>query len=128
MMQTQDAAYFLIEKIRQQEVECAADKLLMKYQFDLTVESLKPINLIKGVFGSDDAKNSILDSAIGLTTGYLVKKTIVRSSGNPLLNILGTIVGMGITKMVTQHPDGIKSIGGKLLNHFFNKEKSSENS
>lgn len=126
-MQNPDATYLLIERIKQQEIECAAEKLLLKYQFQLTAESLKPINLIKSVLGSPDTKTSLANSAIGLGAGYLIKKTIVRSSGNPLLKLLGTIVGMGISKIVAQHPDGIKNLGGKLLTGIFRKEDTESN-
>ena len=56
----------------------AGELALLKEQFYCTYESLKPINLIKNTIHelteSPDIKTNLLNSAIGLTTGFLSKK------------------------------------------------------
>jgi len=123
-MQKQDAIYLLGEQIRLKEIERDTQGVLLKNQLKLTIESLKPINLIKGAFTSPEMKNSLVDSAIGMTSGYIAKKAVVRSSKNPFLKLIGTIVGMGVASIVTRHPDGIKSIGEKILGSVLKKEEN----
>lgn len=120
-MKAQDPSALLKEKILLLEAECVLQNGLLKDQFKLTVESLKPMNVIKDMFVSA-IKNNVVDSAIGMTSGYLAKKTIVRSSSNPFIKILGSMVGIGVANFMAKHPDGIKNIGAKLLNSFFKKE------
>ena len=97
-----------------------ADELkLLKEQFYLTYESLKPINIIKStvheVTSSPDIKNSLLNNIIGLTTGFLSKKVIIGTTNNPIKKILGTLFQFAIANIVSKHSDTIKSAGGNLL-------------
>jgi hypothetical protein len=121
-MEKLDAHLILKEQIRIKETEQELNYLLLKDQFSETLETLKPINLIKEAIHSDETKNSLLDTALGMTSGFLAKKTIVRSSRNPLLKLLGTLVGIGVTKYVAKHPEGIKSMGGKLIGALFKRD------
>lgn len=115
------AAILLLENKQQEEGK------LLKQQFRLTYESLKPVNLIKNAFKevtqSPDLKGKILETSLGLAAGYLSKGLLVRGSGNPFKKILGTVLQMGITNIVTKHPEFIKSAGAKIINKFFNKPK-----
>ena len=123
-MQKSDAIFLLNERIKQKEIECAAERILLKDQFKNTVEGLKPINLIKDMLNSSEVKNNLLNTTIGLTSGFIVKKAIVRSSENSMLKILGTIIGGGVANLVAKHPDEIKSIGGSILNNIITKVKT----
>jgi hypothetical protein len=125
-MKNRDASFLLNEKIQQKEIQLAAETILIKYQLRLTMESLKPLNLIKEVFTSSEMKNNVVDSAIGMTSGYLVKKAFVRSSKNPLLKLLGTIAGMGVASLVKKNPGAIKSIGGKVWSAVFKKTEDND--
>ena len=49
--------------------------ILMKEQFKLTIESLKPLHLLKETLASPSVKDNIIDSAIGMTSGYIIKKS-----------------------------------------------------
>lgn len=122
-MQKRDAIQMLKELILRQEASCLVESILLKEQFRIVVESLKPVNLIKNVFASTDLKNSVVDNAIGMTSGYVVRKAIVRTSKNLFLKLLGTIVGIGVSKVVSKNPAGIKSVGKNILNALFNKEE-----
>ena len=68
------------------EVEQAIQGQLLKEQFYLTCESLKPVNLIKSTLKdivlSPNLIDRILGNAIGLATGYLSKKIFIGTSGN----------------------------------------------
>lgn len=99
---------------------------LLKQQFRLTYESLKPINLIKNAFKeatqSSNIKSNIVDVSLGLVSGYLSKGLLVRGSHNPLKKVLGAVLQMGVTNFVTKKSEIIKSTGASLLKKIFNKQ------
>lgn len=71
----------LNEAISLLENKQAHELKLLKEQFQVAYESLKPINIIKSTFrevtSSPEIKNNIVNNAIGLTTGYLSRKVLV---------------------------------------------------
>lgn len=46
----------------------------------------------------------------------------IGSSGNMFKKILGTILQFGVTNIVAQHTDTIKSIGQFIYQHFLKRE------
>ena len=96
-----------------------ADELVqLKDQYHYTLESLKPLNLIKKAFGvvatSPEIKGNILSNILGMTTGYLTKKVLLGGTHNPIKRILGTLLQLVITNVVTKRSD--KSIEENLHN------------
>ena len=108
----------------------AQELKLLKEQFHLTYESLKPINLIKSTFHevaiSPDIKNNIVNNVIGLTTGYLSKKVLMGTSHNPIKRLLGTLLQFAIANVVSKHSDKIKSTGENILLHILKYRKEKE--
>ena len=102
---------------------------LLKEQFHVTYESLKPINIIKStlsdVASSPDIRNNLLNNVIGLTTGYLSKKVLMGSSRNPIKILLGTLFQFAIAKIVSKHTEGIKSTGENILLNILSFKKKS---
>ena len=111
------------------EAEQTAKGILLKEQFQLTFESLKPINILKNtlkeVSSSPLLIDNILGSVVGLATGYLSKKIVVGASGNIFRNILGSMLQFGVTNVVSRHPEGIKSIGQSIFQLLFRKKEDS---
>src|SRR6187431_1877008 len=97
----------------------------IKDQFHLAYESLKPINLIKNVVhevsASPEIKNDLVSNVIGFGTGFISKKLLLDKSQNPVKRVLGTALQFAVANLVAKHSDTIKSIGGGLVRHFFNK-------
>lgn len=97
------------------EIKQAISKQLLKDQFLLTYENLKPVNILKNTLKDISTSpyliDNILGAAMGLSTGYLSKKIIVGASGNIIRKVLGSVLQFGVTNLVAQHPDAIKSIG-----------------
>lgn len=112
------------------EIKRADEFLLLKEQFHITYESLKPINLIKSTFHevaeSSEIKNNIVSNVIGFTTGYLSKKVLVGVSRNPVKNLFGTLLQFAITNMVSKHSDGIKSLGENVLHRILKYRKDAK--
>ena len=96
-----------------------ADELIqLKEQYFYTIESLKPLNLIKKTFGlvatSPEIKGNILSNFLGMTTGYLTKKVLLGGTHNPIKRILGTILQFAVTNIVTKQSE--KKIDNDLQN------------
>ena len=113
-MKTINSTSELTEAILLLETRQADQGIQLREQFNLTYESLKPLNLIKSTFreaaSSRELKDNIINTGTGLVAGYLSKKLFegVSHSGSALM--------FGITNMVSRNPETIKSLGQKFLN------------
>lgn len=118
----------LNELIVLQELKYDFELKVLKEQFHVAYESLKPINLIKSAFhevtASPEIKNDLATNAIGLGAGFLSNKLLENNSRSPMKRIIGTAVQFAIANLVSKHTDTIKTIGGNLIRHFFNKTKN----
>lgn len=101
--------------ILQLESRQAEEGKLMKAQFLVAVESIKPVNLIKSAFleatESEDLQDNVINSSIGLSVGYLSKILFQGLSGSPIKKLLGTALMFGIKKVVAQNPETVKTWG-----------------
>ena len=108
------------------ETEQAAILLQMKEQFFFMYESLKPVNLIentlKEISSSPYLVNNLLGAVMGLVTGYLSKKAVIRQSDGKLRKLLGYILQFGVTNLVAQNPETIKSFGQYIFQYIFRKK------
>lgn len=109
------------------EAKQTLEGCILKEQFKITYESLKPINLIKSTISelaaSPDFKNDLLNTTLSLAVGYLSKKVAIGSTNNPFKQILGTILQMGVTNVVSKNADGIKSTVLNLIHALFAKKE-----
>ena len=107
------------------EIEQEFKLQLLKEQFYITYESLKPINILRSTFKSitlsPNLNENILDTIIGLATGYLSKKIFIGASGNIIRKLFGSVVQFGVSNIVAQHPDSIKSLGQFIFQYIFHK-------
>jgi hypothetical protein len=113
--------------IQLSEAEQTLKGKLLKEQFYLTYESFKPINLLRNSL-SDIAKSpflidNILGTVMGLVTGFISKKVFIGASGNKFKRLIGTILQFGITNIVAQNSDTVKSFGRSLFQHFSRKKE-----
>jgi hypothetical protein len=117
--------------IQELELQQARELILLKEQFEETKEGFKLINIIKGTFkkavSSPELKTDALNAAIGFTTGILAKKLMIGKTINPFKKILGIVLEMTVANKVAKNADGIKSVGGTILNMLFRKKKDPVN-
>lgn len=129
-MKTKNATNTLNDLILVQEMKYTDDLYQLKNQFDVAYQSVKPINLIKNlvhkVTASTEIKNDLLSNLIGFGTGFISKKILLGSLHNPVTKVLGTIFEFAIANVVSKNADGIKTIGGNLLKHFFKRNKTNQ--
>ncbi len=117
----------LKDAIQLLEAEQALKGKLLKEQFYLTYESFKPVNLLTNTL-NDISKSpylvdNLIGTAMGLATGYLTKKVFIGASGNKIKRLIGTILQFGITNVVAQNSDTIKSFGRSFFQHIFRKKE-----
>jgi hypothetical protein len=126
-MKQRDEVGLLNSAIRLLEEKQAVELELLKAQFHVTVESLKPFNLVKNTLSqlasSPPVKTTIVNSAIGVTTGYLAKLAIMGASHNPVTKIIGSLLQFAIAGFVSKHSDGIKSAGEYFVKRLFKKQQ-----
>ena len=95
---------------------------LLKMQFHLASERLKPINLLKSTFKymatSQELHNTLLNTSIGLAAGYLSKTLFERTSNGPLKKVFGTALMIGMINVVAQNPETVKAVGRRILSMF----------
>ena len=107
-------------------------ELELKEQVYLTVESLKPVNLIKStlheVASSPYLIDNVLGATVSLASGYVSRKLVVGGSHNIIRKLFGAILQFGVTNVVAQRSDQIKSIAEFIYKRFLRKrEMNSEN-
>ncbi len=110
----------LREAILQLEQQYTVEESIVKEQFLLAYESVKPINLIKNtitqVSASQDVKDDLTNTAIGLAVGYVSKAVFVGFSHSPVRKLMGTALMYGVTNFVTGHPEKVKEAAALAFN------------
>lgn len=95
------------------------DLQALKQQTAQIYENMQPINILKNTFQEvgvvPDLKNNILNTIIGLTTGYISKKIIIGNSHNPIKRILGTILEFTIANVVAKNSTKIITVVEALV-------------
>ena len=131
-MQNITTAIELRDTIRLLEERQAVQGQVMKQQFFIVIESIRPVNIIRNTFREAAAKNdllgNILSTTLGLTAGYISNRTVIGASGNLFRKLLGTLLQFGVTSVIAKNPDAVKSLGHNIIHRLLKKkETDSEN-
>ncbi|MFA6128576.1 MAG: hypothetical protein WC699_14855 [Bacteroidales bacterium] len=126
-MQKINSEASLREAIVQLEIQQAYEGILLKDQFKLFYESIKPISLIKTVLKqaveSQGLKDNLVSTSVGLTAGFISKLLFQGLTKNPVKKLIGTALMFGITNVVAKHPETVRVLGHKFL-QIFKKKKA----
>ena len=99
-----------IALLEQKRVE---EKAILKEQFSLVADNLRPVNILKRtvheIAGSFDFKNQLIHTGAGLLVGYFTRKVVVRSSSNPFLRLAGVALQYGVTNYISQNSDAVSN-------------------
>jgi len=131
-MAKQQATDLLKEQIRLLEIRQAEEGKLLKNQFLLTYESLKPINLLKSsaseFASSAELRETILESSAILISGFISKKMMSVSNEGPLMKLLSSLLQLGATNLIIKFSDQIQDFVLGFADRFLNnpKQKSAE--
>ena len=117
----------LKRQIASLELKREVEKQAVTEEVSDFLESIKPINLLKGLFtsikNSPSLKADLVHGAIGVGTGFLTNKLLLGSLQGPVKKILGMVLQAGITNAAVKYPEAIKSKGLSLLTNFFKSIK-----
>ena len=106
--------------------------LELKKQFYIVYDSLKPVNILlrtlKDVTSTPGLMDSILGTTVGLASGYLSKKLFIGTSANLIRRLIGSVLQLGVTDVVRQHPATLKSLGQFILQRLLRKKESNSTS
>lgn len=108
-------------KVKQRDEE-----LILKEQFRLTYENLKPLKIItatvKELFATPDIKTDLLNTSVFLVTGYLSKQLALHSTQNPLKQVLVRILQLGLTGVVSINANRIIAKVSKFMGTLFRQK------
>ncbi|HTE12035.1 MAG TPA: hypothetical protein VK645_13720 [Chitinophagaceae bacterium] len=111
---------YLQMRIAELEILSLQQEQDLKNSFNVVLDDLKPVNLIRGAFSSTVKSpgfgKNLLKGALGLAVGFVSKKIFVMGSSNIVKKALGTVVELGVAKVVANKADKITSTGIKMLN------------
>ena len=128
-MQKITTATELRSAIIQLESKQAVEGIALKSEFHAAYESVRPINLVKNAFrqvaASEDIKDSILNTSVGLAAGYVSKVLFEGVSHGPLRKLLGTALMFGVTHAIAKNPEAVKSVGKKLFQMVMSRQDGS---
>ena len=109
------------------ELKRAEEEKSLREQLHLTYESMKPINIIKSTYRevavSENLKDELVNTSVGLVIGYLSKTLFESVSHSPIRKLIGTAILFGITGAVRKNPEAVKSMA-KGLFKIIGSEKS----
>ncbi|MDO7172344.1 hypothetical protein [Mariniflexile sp. AS56] len=78
----------------------------LKVQFEITSESIKPVNILKGTFQdfqeSPGLKKNLLKTAASITGGYLSKKVLFGKSQSIFKKLIGYVFQYGVTHFISK--------------------------
>jgi hypothetical protein len=126
-MNTPNATELLEERIKLLETEHTESRRAFRKILAETGDSLRPASMIRNMLShtvsDNEVKAPVLDSAIGLATGFVARKLLLGSVHNPLTRMAANLVQAGISSYVAKHPDAIKNAGAKLMDFIGKKTK-----
>jgi len=117
----------LKESIRLLEIRQEEEGQILKAQFRLTYDSLKPINFIKNslkdLTESVEIKTGVFETIVSILTGYFTKKIMVSSKSNLFTKIFGALLQFGVTSVLAKNAESIRSFLADLIDKFFHPEE-----
>lgn len=118
----------LAEEIALLKIKQLAQLNIIKAQFHSTYESLKPINYLKSllsdVIKSPDFKKDILQTVLGLVSGYLTKKIVIGDNASPLKKVLGIVLQFISTRFVANKSENVVDTSMDFVTNFFASKKT----
>jgi hypothetical protein len=109
----------LQEAIRLQELKVVTAKEELVYQFQLTKENLKPINLAKNAFsqmtGNSELGKKLLQAGLGIGAAFVTKRLIAGPATSLAGKALTVAMNLGLAKAIAKP---LRNKGIQLLKKF----------
>jgi hypothetical protein len=108
------------------EVKQAANRNQLKEQLYSTIDSFRPVNMLRNtlheVSSSPDLIDNILGTVFGLATG-LISNLVLKGMGSARFRkLLNPVLQSGVANFVEQHANSIRSVGEIMLLRIFRKK------
>jgi hypothetical protein len=117
----------LKEAIKKLEAEQEVKGQLLKQQFDITVENVKPINLLKGLIHDISATpiltQNIIGTASGMASGFFLRRLMPGSTAGLISRLVGTAIHYGITRASAKSTGIMNSMTHGIRKLFSGKHK-----
>ncbi len=117
--------------IRELELKTTLQENALKENARTTAKSFEPANLlkiglqhIKTVAVNRDVRSTVLNTFVGLASGYVTRRIVVGKNGNIFKRTLGTAVQAAITKMVFKKLPGWQEKTSDLLSSLADKRRA----
>lgn len=111
--------------IHEKQFELDVQGQLLKEEFLIAYESLKPVSLIKSTLAEITSSpyliENMLGAVMGIVSGYVSKKIALGASHNMFRKIMAVVLQFGVTNLVSQHPEQIKNFGQLIIEKIFRK-------
>lgn len=111
-MEKKDAVASLRDAIYLLEIRQAEEKRMLKEQFLIGYEQLKPVNLIRstvrGLLESPEVKTGLLGTLVSVISGYVAQKTTRKPKRNSLLRSVRMILQFGLAGLISGNIDTIR--------------------
>jgi hypothetical protein len=128
-MENINSVVLLKEAIINLELKKIEQGRLLKEQFNIIRENLKPSTIIRNTFdevkSSPNLRSNIIGAVLGLSAGYFSNRLVAGTTGKPFRRLLGNLLQMGITAVVAQ-PNLLQTLGQTIVNRVFTKKNSFE--
>jgi hypothetical protein len=102
----------------------------LREQFMRSYQSIRPANLVRSaiheVTESQDLKDHLVSTGVGLVAGHVSKQAFESVSDSPVKQLIGTAIQFGVTNVVARHPEVVLAVGKGLFHLIRNAVKSSK--
>ncbi len=107
----------LDQAIASLEKKSEIQKNIIANNFSRLQENLKPVNLIK------KHKEIILIGVLGLGTGYVIRKLLMKKSAGLVASIAGSLIQWGLPALLSKNSDKIRSNVGPVARRVLKRHK-----
>ena len=113
--------------IQKLEFQHSLQGKMLQEDFFIAYDSLKPVNLIKNTLSEITSSPYLIDNMLaavtGMISGYVSKKITVGASHSLFRKIMGSVLQFGVTNLVAQNPDALKTIGNWIIQQLFHRNE-----
>lgn len=124
-METITNAIELKEAIQQLESDKVEQGIVLKDVFFQSIIQINPINLLDEQLNHTSpfslGGHSFIEKLVGVLSGFLIKKWITGKSGNPIRKVVGSIIQVLATTLISHQSGKLIFLGRLLLQSIFSK-------
>ena len=127
-METITNALELKEAIQQLESDKVEQGIVLKEVFFQSIVQINPINRLEEQMNQASpfslGSNSFVSKIAGVLSGILIKKWITGKNGNPVRKVLGSVVQLLATTLISQQSGRIALYGRLMYQLLFSKPRT----